>query len=60
MTAFDTDEVEVLGWINDDLPAMGVLHSKTAKIFFCGDTNLFQILPQPLTDNLIRWGLGRE
>jgi hypothetical protein len=56
VTAFDPDETEILGWVNDSVPVMGVLKSHPAKIFFIGDTNGLEQVPQPLVDNLIEWG----
>jgi len=34
---------------------MGVLHHPTAKIFFIGEMNCIEQVPQPLIDNLIQW-----
>lgn len=48
-------EIEVLGRIGTRA-VMGVLGGRAAKIFFIGDTNGIQLLPQPLVDNLIGWG----
>lgn len=59
-TAVDPGAVEILVWVNDTIPAMGLIHAQNAKVFFSGDTNIFQTVPQPLVDNLIRWGFGRQ
>lgn len=37
---------------------MGILRHPTAKIFFIGDLNTMEDIPQPLTDNLIQWAFG--
>jgi len=36
---------------------MGVLTKGDAKVFFIGDMNGIQLLPQPLVQNLVAWGL---
>ena len=36
-------------------PVMGILHHPTAKIFFIGDMNGIEQLPQPFTKNLVNW-----
>ena len=55
-TAFNSDEVEIIAWVNDTVPVMGVIRSHAAKIFFSGDTGLFLNVSQPLVDNLLGWG----
>ena len=35
---------------------MGVLAKGDAKVFFIGDVNGIQLLPQPLVQNLVAWG----
>lgn len=47
--------IEVLGRI-DGRGVMGLLKGRAAKIFFIGDVNGIQLLPQPFVDNLISWG----
>ena len=54
--ARDTTAVEFLGWLANGRPVMGVSTATEAKVFFLGDTNLLEFLPQPLLGNLIRWG----
>ena len=47
----------ILGTINTS-PAqgvMGIVHHPTSKIFFIGDTNGIETIPQPFTSNLVRW-----
>jgi hypothetical protein len=34
---------------------MGILKHPTARIFFIGDLNCIEQIPQPFTDNLIAW-----
>ena len=55
-TAFNSDEVEIIAWVNDTVPVMGVIRSHEAKIFFSGTAFPFLNVSQPLVDNLIRWG----
>ena len=35
--------------------AMGILHHPTARVFFLGDVNGLEGVPQPLTGNLVNW-----
>ena len=35
--------------------AMGILHHPKAKIFFIGDVNGIEQIPQPFTNNLVTW-----
>lgn len=37
------------------LPVMGIVHYPKSSIFFIGDMNGLEIIPQPFIDNLIRW-----
>jgi hypothetical protein len=37
------------------LPVMGILHYPKSNIFFIGDMNGLQVMPQPFINNLIRW-----
>jgi hypothetical protein len=36
-------------------PVMGILNYPKSKVFFIGDANGLQIMPQPFIDNLIEW-----
>lgn len=36
-------------------PVMGILNYPKSKVFFIGDSNGLQVMPQPFLDNLIRW-----
>lgn len=36
-------------------PVMGILHHPKSKIFFIGDVNSIEQVPQPFTHNLIKW-----
>ena len=54
------EKIIVLGSINDissanTLAAMGIVKHPSAKIFFIGDTNGIQGVPQPFTKNLLNW-----
>ena len=48
--------VHILGWLSTGEPVMGVVDHGTANIFFIGDVNGIESVPQPLVDNLINWG----
>ncbi len=48
--------VQVLGWLASGEPVMGVLERGSSKIFFLGDVNGIEQVPQPLVSNLIAWG----
>lgn len=37
------------------MPVMGILHHPKSKIFFLGDLNGLEGVPQPLTGNLVTW-----
>ena len=52
---FDESRVTVLGRLQG-VPVMGLLKGYPAKIFFMGDTNSLETVPQPLVDNLMAWG----
>ncbi|MGW8267786.1 MAG: hypothetical protein ACWGSQ_15580 [Longimicrobiales bacterium] len=51
----DPSRVTVLGRL-DGLPVFGILHGYAAKVFFMGDTNTLELVPQPLVANLMAWG----
>jgi hypothetical protein len=36
-------------------PVLGVMNYGTGRIVFCGDTNLWEAVPQPLVDNVMQW-----
>jgi hypothetical protein len=36
-------------------PVMGILHYPNSKVFFLGDSNTFQWMPQPFINNLMVW-----
>ena len=33
-----------------------IQEGRRAKVFFIGDTNSLEFIPQPLVDNLVAWG----
>ena len=49
-------KVKVLGRLDTGQAVMGVLAHARAKVFFLGDVNGMELVPQPLVDNLITWG----
>jgi hypothetical protein len=48
--------ITALGWLDSGQAVMGVVAHPKARIFFLGDTNELEQVPQPLVDNLLRWG----
>ncbi len=56
VVAADQSSVTILGRLADGTPVMGLIASPSAKIFFMGDTNTLEVVPQPLVDNLLAWG----
>jgi hypothetical protein len=50
-------DIQILGWLgsNNTLPVMGLFKHPSSKIFFLGDINGIEGLPQPLTNNIIKW-----
>jgi hypothetical protein len=50
-------DIEILGWLATGQPVMGILKHPTAKIFFLGELNGIEGVPQPFVDNLIDWAL---
>jgi hypothetical protein len=56
VVAADPSTVTILGRLADGTPVMGVIASPSANIFFLGDTNTLELVPQPLVDNLLAWG----
>jgi hypothetical protein len=40
------------------IAVMGILHHPTSKIFFLGDLNCLEEMPQPLVDNLVQWAFN--
>ena len=46
----------MLGRLPTGEAVMGVLNTDHAKVFFIGDMNGIELLPQPLVQNLVAWG----
>lgn len=46
-----------LGWLleESELPVMAIVKHPHASIFALGDVNSLEVVPQPLTDNLLSW-----
>ena len=38
---------------------LGMMNLGTGQILFCGDVNMWETVPQPLTDNMLDWFLGQ-
>ena len=49
--------IQVLAWLdnNTSLPVAGILNHLTSKIFFLGEINGLETIPQPLTNNILNW-----
>ena len=47
--------IQVLGRVGPQA-VMGLLTGRAAKVFFIGDVNGLQTMPQPFVDNLLAWG----
>ena len=60
---WDPSKITVLGSINVQsgdgegtmLGAMGIVNHPTSKIFFIGDINGIEQVPQPFTSNIVKW-----
>ena len=48
--------IQVLGLLPSGERVMGVLSKGSSKVFFIGDTNGMESMPQPLLQNLVAWG----
>jgi len=50
-------DIEILGWLDHDAtkPVLGILHHPKAKIFFTGDINGLETVPQPLSARIYEW-----
>jgi hypothetical protein len=55
----DADKISTLGALSisssQQVTTMGILKHSRSKIFFIGDGNGLEQLPQPFTDNLVKW-----
>lgn len=59
----DPSKMTILGFVNGDplveqgngLAVMGILHHTRSKIFFLGDINGLEQVPQPFAGNLVKW-----
>jgi hypothetical protein len=56
----DKNRITVLGTLSTSadstgLAAMGILHHPTSRVFFLGDVNGLEQVPQPLTQNIVKW-----
>ena len=54
VNASDNPSIKILGWVCGR-PVMGILEHQNTKIFFIGDINGIEDVPQPLVTNLISW-----
>lgn len=56
----DPGKMTILGYVRSNsaeagYAAMGIVHHPGSKIFFIGDANGIEQLPQPFTSNLVKW-----
>ena len=55
LTSESNANIQVLGRVGNQA-VMGLLAGRQAKIFWVGDTNGIEQMPQPFIDNLLAWG----
>lgn len=55
--AVNNPRIEVLAYLsgNTNHPVMGILKGYPSKILFLGEINGLETVPQPLTNNIIKW-----
>ncbi|HEY1112150.1 MAG TPA: hypothetical protein VGE66_01255 [Chitinophagaceae bacterium] len=56
----DPKKITVLGTLTASADstasaAMGIVHHPSSRVFFLGDTNGLEQVPQPLTSNIVKW-----
>lgn len=56
----DPEKMTILGYVGSSstkpgYAAMGILQHPGSKVFFIGDANGIELLPQPFTSNLVKW-----
>jgi hypothetical protein len=51
-----TPGIQVLGSLSTGEAVMGLVTNRPARIFFIGDINGLEGMPQPLVNNLFAWG----
>jgi len=56
LTDSNPASVQVLGRLANGKAVMGLVTMPDSRVFFMGDMNGIQLMPQPLVDNLIAWG----
>ena len=47
--------IRPLAWLSGGQVVMGLVERDTLRVFFAGDTNGFEVFPQPFVKNLIAW-----
>ena len=52
---WDANRINVLGKLSNGYGVMGVVNNSSSKIFFFGDLNGLEQVPQPFTANLVKW-----
>lgn len=59
VVSFDAAKVEIFARMSpSNRGVMGIIKGYAAKVFFLGDSNGVQTVPQPLINNLIAWSFG--
>ncbi|HTH55804.1 MAG TPA: hypothetical protein VL728_07135 [Cyclobacteriaceae bacterium] len=49
------ENIQVIGWLENNLPVMGILDHPKSKIFLMGDGNSFETLAGSFPDNMTSW-----
>ena len=55
LKSWDPSKITVLGYQTTGIAAMGIVHHPSSRIFFIGDMNGIEQVPQPFISNLNNW-----
>jgi len=55
LKSWDPSKITVLGYQTTGIAAMGIVHHPSSRIFFIGDVNGIEQVPQPFITNLNNW-----
>ncbi|TMI95575.1 MAG: hypothetical protein E6H08_06435 [Bacteroidetes bacterium] len=55
LKSWDPSKITVLGYQAQGVAAMGIVHHPSSRIFFIGDANGIELVPQPFISNLNSW-----
>jgi hypothetical protein len=53
----NNSKIQILAWLDgkNNQPVAGILKHQSSKIFFVGEINGIESVPQPLTNNIVKW-----